>query len=106
VASFPRLPVEKPAAKLSPSLCPRLRGRARSAAVICAWELCTCLNYLSQVLLGDGNVNPVDTVKTLKEVGFNGFIIDDHMPYMVDAPGGVTGAALGAPATSRPSSMQ
>jgi mannonate dehydratase len=41
----------------------------------------------TEVFLGDGNVNPVETVKTLKEVGFNGFIIDDHVPHMVDDPG-------------------
>ena len=40
-----------------------------------------------QVFLGDGNVNPVTTVKTLKEAGFTGFIIDDHVPHMVnDSP--------------------
>jgi mannonate dehydratase len=38
----------------------------------------------TEVFLGDGNVNPVETVKTLKEVGFNGFIIDDHVPHMVE----------------------
>jgi len=41
----------------------------------------------TEVFLGDGNVNPVETVKTLKEAGFNGFIIDDHVPHMVDDPG-------------------
>jgi mannonate dehydratase len=41
----------------------------------------------TEVFLGDGNVNPVETVKTLKEVGFNGFIIDDHVPHLVDDPG-------------------
>ena len=41
----------------------------------------------TEVFLGDGNCNPVQTVKTLKEVGFNGFIIDDHVPHMVnDSP--------------------
>src|SRR5438309_2470298 len=41
----------------------------------------------TEVFLGDGNCNPVHTVKMLKEVGFNGFIIDDHVPHMVnDSP--------------------
>jgi hypothetical protein len=39
----------------------------------------------TEVFLGHGNVNPVETVKTLKEAGFNGFIIDDHMPHLVEA---------------------
>src|SRR5262245_39389105 len=38
----------------------------------------------TEVFLGDGNVNPVETVKTLKASGFSGFIIDDHVPHMVD----------------------
>jgi mannonate dehydratase len=38
----------------------------------------------TEVFLGDGNSDPVTVVKTLKEVGFNGFIIDDHVPHMVD----------------------
>jgi mannonate dehydratase len=41
----------------------------------------------TEVFLGDGNVNPVTTVKTLKEAGFNGFIIDDHVPHMVEDTG-------------------
>jgi len=41
----------------------------------------------TEVFLGDGNVNPVETVRTLKESGFNGFIIDDHVPHMVDDTG-------------------
>jgi mannonate dehydratase len=41
----------------------------------------------TEVFLGDGNVNPVETVKALKDSGFNGFIIDDHVPHMVDDTG-------------------
>lgn len=41
----------------------------------------------TEVFLGDGNVNPVESIKTLKESGFNGFIIDDHVPHMVDDTG-------------------
>ncbi len=37
-----------------------------------------------EVFLGDGNVDPVAVMKTLKEVGFKGFIIDDHVPRMVN----------------------
>lgn len=38
----------------------------------------------TEVFLGDGNVDPVVVMKTLKEVGFHGFIIDDHVPRMVN----------------------
>ncbi len=37
-----------------------------------------------EVFLGDGNVDPVQVMRTLKEVGFRGFIIDDHVPRMVN----------------------
>jgi mannonate dehydratase len=48
----------------------------------------------TEVFLGDGNSDPVAVVKTLKEVGFNGFIIDDHVPHMVDdTPWGHRGRA-------------
>lgn len=32
--------------------------------------------------LGEGNCDPVETIRTLKEVGFNGFILPDHVPRM------------------------
>ncbi|MFN3653068.1 MAG: mannonate dehydratase [Armatimonadota bacterium] len=38
----------------------------------------------TEVFLGDGNVDPVEVIRALKEVGFNGFIIDDHVPHMVN----------------------
>jgi mannonate dehydratase len=41
----------------------------------------------TEVFIGDGQSDPVAVVKTLKEVGFRGFIIDDHVPHMVnDSP--------------------
>ncbi|HJN11637.1 MAG: mannonate dehydratase [Pirellulaceae bacterium] len=35
-------------------------------------------------ILGDGNCSPVETIRVLKEIGFNGFLIPDHVPRMVD----------------------
>jgi mannonate dehydratase len=47
----------------------------------------TAEETFTEVFLGDGNVNPVHTVKALKEIGFHGFLIDDHVPHMVnDSP--------------------
>jgi len=34
--------------------------------------------------LGEGNVGVVEARRTPKEVGFDGFIIDDHIPTMID----------------------
>jgi mannonate dehydratase len=38
----------------------------------------------SECFLGEGNVNLVEAMRTFKEVGFTGFLIDDHVPHMVD----------------------
>ncbi len=37
-----------------------------------------------ECFLGEGNVDVVEAMRTLKEVGFTGFIIDDHVPHIVD----------------------
>jgi len=48
----------------------------------------------NECFLGDGNSDIVAVVKALKEVGFRGFIIDDHVPQMVDdTPWGHRGRA-------------
>jgi mannonate dehydratase len=42
------------------------------------------VNDFTECWLGEGNCNPAETIRTLKEVGFNGFIIPDHVPHMSD----------------------
>jgi mannonate dehydratase len=37
-----------------------------------------------ECFLGEGNVDVIDALRTLKEVGFSGFIIDDHVPHLID----------------------
>lgn len=37
-----------------------------------------------ECFLGEGNVNVVAAMRALTEVGFRGFIIDDHVPHMID----------------------
>ena len=34
--------------------------------------------------LGEGNCDPKETIRALKQIGFNGFIIPDHVPRMID----------------------
>jgi mannonate dehydratase len=41
-------------------------------------------NAFQECFLGEGNVDVVAAIKILKEVGFSGFIIDDHVPHVVD----------------------
>ena len=40
-----------------------------------------CFN---ECFINEGNVDPYEVMKTLKEVGFTGFMITDHVPHMVD----------------------
>ena len=50
-----------------------------------------CFN---ECFINEGNVDTLEVVKTLKEVGFNGFMITDHVPAMVDdTPWGHRGRA-------------
>jgi mannonate dehydratase len=35
-----------------------------------------------EAFLGEGNYNPLQVMRALKRVGFNGFILDDHVPRM------------------------
>jgi mannonate dehydratase len=50
-----------------------------------------CFN---ECFINEGNVEPFEVMKALKEVGFTGFIIDDHVPMMVDdTPWGHRGRA-------------
>ncbi len=37
-----------------------------------------------ECFLGEGNVDVVAAMRALNEVGFTGFIIDDHVPHLVD----------------------
>jgi mannonate dehydratase len=43
-----------------------------------------CVPVFQECFLGEGNVNVVKALCTLKKVGFTGFIIDDHVPRMID----------------------
>jgi mannonate dehydratase len=38
----------------------------------------------AECFLGEGNVNLFQAMRTFKECGFTGFLIDDHVPHMVD----------------------
>jgi len=40
-----------------------------------------------ECFLGEGNVDVVAAMRVLKEVGFSGFIIDDHVPALIDDTG-------------------
>jgi mannonate dehydratase len=43
-----------------------------------------CVPEFQECFLGEGNYDPVKAVRALRESGFTGFIIDDHVPHMID----------------------
>ncbi len=52
----------------------------------------TCFN---ECFLGEGNLDTLAVMMALKEAGFTGFIIDDHVPQMIDdTPWGHRGRAF------------
>ena len=40
------------------------------------------IEEFTECFLGDGNCDPVATIRALKDVGFRGFLIPDHVPLM------------------------
>ena len=38
----------------------------------------------NECFINEGNVDPYEVMRTLKEVGFDGFMITDHVPHMVE----------------------
>jgi mannonate dehydratase len=43
-----------------------------------------CVPRFQECFLGEGNVDIVEAIRTLKEVGFTGFLLDDHVPHMTN----------------------
>ncbi len=41
-------------------------------------------NYFQECFLGEGNVDVVAAIRALKDANFTGFILDDHVPHIVD----------------------
>ena len=52
-------------------------------------------DHFTECFINEGNSDPFGVVQKLHQVGFNGFIIDDHVPHMVnDSPWGHRGRAF------------
>ncbi len=43
-----------------------------------------CMPKFKECFLGEGNFDVISVMRTLKDVGFSGFIIDDHVPQFID----------------------
>ena len=44
-------------------------------------------NRFQECFLGEGNVDVGEAIRTLRQVGFDGYLLDDHVPSIVNDPG-------------------
>jgi mannonate dehydratase len=48
----------------------------------------------AECFIGEGNYRPLKAMRALKQAGFTGFFLDDHVPHMIDdSPYGHRGRA-------------
>ena len=70
-------------------------GSRRKIAYVHFRDVQGSADRFQECFLGEGNVDVVQAMLTLKRVGFDGFFIDDHVPHMVeDTQWGHRGRAL------------
>ena len=56
----------------------------RGCSALLDIRLCPRVRQSGPYFFGDGNCDPVETIRTLKQIGFLGFLIPDYVPRMVD----------------------
>lgn len=59
-------------------------GRARKLVYVHFRNVKGCVPRFSETFLDEGDVDVVRAMRLLKDVGFDGFIIDDHVPKMTN----------------------
>lgn len=70
-------------------------GRNKRILYIHMRDVQGCADDFTECFLGEGNSDIRAVLLKLKEVGFNGFILDDHVPHLVnDSPWGHRGRAF------------
>jgi mannonate dehydratase len=61
-------------------------GRAGAICYVHFRDVRGTVPRFSECFLGEGNLDPVHVIRRLHEVGFDGFLIDDHVPAMMGDP--------------------
>lgn len=61
-------------------------GRAGAIFSVHVRDVKGSVPCFTECFLGEGNFNPGRVIRRLHEVGFDGFLIDDHVPAMVGDP--------------------
>ena len=59
-------------------------GERRQIAYVHFRDVQGTVPRFQECFLGEGNLDPVATMRALHRVGFDGFMIDDHVPQVVD----------------------
>lgn len=58
-------------------------GRAGRIAYVHFRDVKGTVPRFEECFLGEGNLNPARVIARLRDVGFDGFVIDDHVPAMI-----------------------
>jgi mannonate dehydratase len=58
-------------------------GRAGRIFYVHFRDVIGTVPQFTECFLGEGNLNPAQVIRRLDEVGFDGFLIDDHVPAMI-----------------------
>ena len=59
-------------------------GERRQIAYVHFRDVQGTVPRFQECFLGEGNLDPMATIRALHRVGFDGFMIDDHVPQIVD----------------------
>ncbi len=63
----------------------RYFGKRKKIAMVHLRDVQGCGEHFKECFLGEGNYNPAKVIRVLKKVGYDGCIMDDHVPYIVNA---------------------
>lgn len=63
----------------------RYWGERKKIALVHFRDVQGCGEKFQECFLGEGNYNPAKVLLALKQVGYDGCIMDDHVPYTVNA---------------------
>ena len=60
-----------------------LLGPAAASSTSTSAQVRGTVPHFQEAFLGEGNYRPAQVLRHLADVGFDGFLLDDHVPHMV-----------------------
>jgi len=73
-------------AEAGPGVIPAIRHFGRNGKIVYVHfrDVQGTVPRFQECFLGEGNVDIIAAMRALKDVGFTGFMLDDHVPHIVD----------------------